>query len=123
MESTGIYRVSLYEMLAAHGIEVFLVNARHAKNVPSRKTDINDAQWLQQLHSYRLVRACFQPDPCIAKLRAYSRQRDVLVRYRSPHQQHIQKALMKMNLQIHHPVKDITGLTARKIIDAILAGE
>ena len=123
MESTGIYWVPLYEILVAHGIEVFLVNARHAKNVPGRKTDINDAQWLQQLHSYGLVRASFQPDPCIAKLRAYFRQRDVLVRYRSSHQQHIQKALMQMNLQLHHVVKDITGLTARRIIDAILSGE
>jgi transposase len=123
MESTGIYWVPLYEILVAHDIEVFLVNARHAKNVPGRKTDISDAQWLQQLHSYGLVRASFQPDPCIAKLRAYFRQRDILVRYRSSHQQHIQKALMQMNLQLHHVVKDITGLTARRIIDAILVGE
>jgi len=123
MESTGIYWVPLYEILVAHGIEVFLVNARHAKNVPGRKTNINDAQWLQQLHSYGLVRASFQPDPCIARLRAYFRQRDVPVRYRSSHQQHIQKALMQMNLQLHHVVKDITGLTARRIIDAILFGE
>jgi len=123
MESTGIYWVPLYEILVGHGIEVFLVNARHAKNVPGRKTDISDAQWLQQLHSYGLVRASFQPDPCIAKLRAYFRQRDILVRYRSSHQQHIQKALMQMNLQLHHVVRDITGLTARRIIDAILAGE
>jgi transposase len=123
MESTGIYWVPLYEILVGHGIEVFLVNARHAKNVPGRKTDISDAQWLQQLHSYGLVRASFQPDPCIARLRAYFRQRDTLVRYRSSHQQHIQKALMQMNLQLHHVVRDITGLTARRIIDAILAGE
>jgi hypothetical protein len=74
MESTGIYWVPLYEILVGHGIEVFLVNARHAKNVPGRKTDISDAQWLQQLHSYGLVRASFQPDPCIAKLRAYFRR-------------------------------------------------
>ncbi|WP_198949824.1 IS110 family transposase [Synechococcus sp. 1G10] len=123
MESTGIYWDPLYEMLVEYGIEVYLVNARHAKNVPGRKTDISDAQWLQQLHSYGLVRASFQPDPCIAKLRAYFRQRDVLVRYRSSHQQHMQKALMQMNLQLHHVVKDITGLTALRIIDAILSGE
>ena len=123
MESTGIYWVPLYEILVANGIEVFLVNARHTKNVPGRKTDISDAQWLQQLHSYGLVRASFHPKPCIAKLRAYFRQRDILVRYRSSHQQHIQKALMQMNLQLHHVVKDITGLTARRIIDAILAGQ
>lgn len=69
MESTGIYWVPLYEILVAHGIEVFLVNARHAKSVSGRKTDISDAQWLQQLHSYGLVRASFHPEPCIAKLR------------------------------------------------------
>ena len=123
MESTGIYWVPLYEILVGRGIEVFLVNSRHAKNVPGRKTDISDSQWLQQLHSYGLVRASFQPDPCIAKLRAYFRQRDILVRYRSSHQQHMQKALMQMNLQLHHVVKDITGLTARRVIDAILSGE
>lgn len=123
MESTGIYWVPLYEILVANGIEVYLVNARHAKNVPGRKTDICDAQWLQQLHSYGLVRASFQPDQRIAELRTYFRQRDLLVRYRSSHQQHMQKALMQMNLQLHHVVKDITGLTGRRIIDSILSGE
>ena len=123
MESTGIYWVPLYEILVEKGIEVFLVNARHAKNVPGRKTDICDAQWLQQLHSYGLVRASFRPEHVITELRAYIRQRDQLVRYRSSHQQHMQKALMQMNLQLHHVVKDINGLTGRRIIDAILSGE
>ncbi|WP_231597867.1 IS110 family transposase [Synechococcus sp. CBW1002] len=123
MESTGIYWVPLYEILSGKGIDVFLVNARHAKNVPGRKTDINDAQWLQQLHSYGLVRASFRPDQKITELRSYLRQRDQLVRYRSSHQQHIQKALMLMNLQLHHVVRDISGLTGRRIIDAILSGE
>ena len=123
MESTGIYWVPLYEVLVEKGIEVFLVNARHAKNVPGRKTDICDAQWLQQLHSYGLVRASFRPDHVITELRAYIRQRDQLVRYRSSHQQHMQKALMQMNLQLQHVVRDINGLTGRRIIDAILSGE
>jgi transposase len=123
MESTGIYWVPVYEILVAKGIEVYLVNARHAKNVPGRKTDICDAQWLQQLHSYGLIRASLQPDQRIAALRTYFRQRDLLVRYRSSHQQHMQKALMQMNLQLHHVVKDITGLTGRRIIDAISSGE
>ncbi|QPN59746.1 IS110 family transposase [Synechococcus sp. CBW1002] len=123
MESTGIYWVPLYEILSGKGIDVFLVNARHAKNVPGRKTDINDAQWLQQLHSYGLVRASFRPDQKITELRSYLRQRDQLVRYRSSHQKHIQKALMLMNLQLHHVVRDISGLTGRRIIDAILSGE
>ena len=123
MESTGIYWVPLYEILVEKGIEVFLVNARHAKNVPGRKTDICDAQWLQQLHGYGLVRASFRPDHVVTELRAYIRQRDQLVRYRSSHQQHMQKALMQMNLQLHHVVRDINGLTGRRIIDAILSGE
>ena len=74
----------LYEILVANGIEVYLVNARHAKNVPRRKTDICDAQWLQQLHSYGLIRASFQLDQYIAELGTYFRQRDLLVRYRHP---------------------------------------
>jgi transposase len=108
MESTAIYWVPLYEILVGRGIEDFLVNARHARNIPGRKTDISESQWLQQLHSYGVVRASFQPDPCIAKLRAYYRQSDILVRYRSSYQQHMQKAFMQMNLQLHHVVKDIT---------------
>lgn len=123
MESTGIYWIPLFELLMASGIEAVLVNARYAKNVPGRKTDINDAQWLQKLHSHGLLRASFRPDEQLAALRSYVRQRDMLVRRRASHIQHAQKALMQMNLQLHHVVADIMGVTGRFIIDAILGGE
>lgn len=123
MESTGIYWVPLFELLVAAGIEAVLVNARHVKNVPGRKTDINDAQWLQKLHSYGLLRASFMPDAQLTALRAYVRQREMLIRHRASHIQHAQKALMQMNLQLHHVVADIMGITGRLIIKAILEGE
>jgi transposase len=123
MESTGIYWLPVYEILEANGLEVFLVNARDAKNVPGRKTDVNDAQWLQRLHQYGLLRASFRPQQDIATLRAYLRQRERLLEYAAAHIQHMQKALMQMNLQLQHVVKDVTGVTGMKIIRAIIAGE
>jgi transposase len=122
MESTGVYWIPLYELLIAAGIEVYLVNARHAKNVPGRKSDVSDAQWLQQLHSYGLLQASFLPDRDIGKLRSYTRLREQLTRLRARSQQHIQKALMQMNVQLHHVVTDVMGLTGRHIISAILVG-
>jgi hypothetical protein len=110
-------------MLEQHGFEVILVNARYAKNVPGRKTDVSDAAWLRQLHSYGLLRGSFRPDAEIATLRAYLRQRERLVEYAAAHIQHMQKALMEMNLQLHHVVSDITGATGMRIIRAIVAGE
>jgi len=100
-----------------------LANARDAKNVPGRKTDVNDAQWLQQLHSYGLLRASFRPGPAIVTLRSYLRHRERLVQYAASHVQHMQKALMQMNLQLHHVVTDITGVTGMKIVRAIIDGE
>lgn len=123
MESTGIYWIPVHEILEQAGINVFLVNARHVKCVPGRKSDISDSQWLQQLHSWGLLRASFQPKEGIARLRTIMRLRDNLVKSRASHQQHIQKALMQMNLQLHHVVNDVMGKTGRLIIDAILAGE
>ncbi len=123
MESTGIYWVPLFEILEARGLEVVLVNARDAKNVPGRKTDINDAQWIQQLHSYGLLRASFRPGAAIVALRSYLRHRETLLEYAASHVQHMQKALMQMNLQLHHVVADITGVTGMKILRAIVAGE
>lgn len=120
MESTGVYWIPAYEILEQHGFEVILVNARYAKNVPGRKTDVSDASWLRQLHSYRLLRGSFRPMAQIATLRAYLRQRERLVEYAAAHIQHMQKALMEMNLQLHHLVSYITGL---RIIRAIVAGE
>lgn len=123
MESTGIYWVPAYEILESRGFEVFLVNAREAKNVPGRKTDVNDAQWLQKLHQFGLLKASFRPTEDIVALRAYLRQRERLLEYRAAHIQHMQKAMMQMNLQLHHVVTDITGVTGMKIIRAILDGE
>jgi transposase len=123
MESTGVYWIPAFEILEQHGFEVILVNARYAKNVPGRKTDVNDAGWLRQLHSYGLLRGSFRPTAEIATLRAYLRQRERLVEYAAAHIQHMQKALMEMNLQLHHVVSDITGTTGMRIIRAIAAGE
>ena len=123
MESTSVYWIPVYEILEACGFEVVLVNARDAKTVPGRKTDVNDAQWIQQLHGYGLLRGSFRPHEKIAALRAYLRHRERLVEYSASHVQHMQKSLMQMNLQLHHVVSDITGLTGMKILRAILDGE
>jgi transposase len=123
MESTSVYWIPIFELLDERGIEVFLVNARDAKHVPGRKTDVSDAQWLQRLHAYGLLRASFQPKGDIVELRAYLRQRERLLDYAASHIQHMQKALTQMNLQLHHVVADITGATGMRVIRAILAGE
>ena len=122
MESTGVYWIPLYEILAARGMQVLLANAREVKHVPGRKTDVNDAQWLQQLHTFGLLRGSFHPPAEIAALRAYLRQRERLVDYAAQHVQHMQKALTQMNLKLQHVVADITGQTGLQIIRAILAG-
>jgi transposase len=123
MESTGVYWIPIYDILDQRGFEVLLVNARDAKHVPGRKTDVSDAQWLQRLHTYGLLRGSFRPKGEIAVLRAYLRQRERLLDYAASHIQHMQKALTQMNLQIHHVVSDITGATGMRIIRAIIAGE
>ncbi len=123
MESTGVYWIPIFELLDERGFEVFLVNARDAKHVPGRKTDVSDAQWLQRLHSHGLLRASFRPKGEIAELRAYLRQRERLLDYAASHIQHMQKALTEMNLQLHHVVSDVTGATGLRIIRAIVAGE
>jgi len=123
MESTGVYWIPLFQVLEARGFEVKLVNPRHVKNVPGRKTDVLDCQWLQQLHTYGLLQASFRPEDQICVLRSYLRQREMLARYASHHIQHMQKALEQMNLKLHHVVSDITGVTGMRILRAILAGE
>src|ERR1700712_2077515 len=123
MESTSVYWIPIFELLDERGFEVFLVNARDAKHVPGRKTDVSDAQWLQRLHSYGLLRASFRPKGEIAELRAYLRQRERLLDTAASQIQHMQKALTEMNLQLHHVVADITGATGMRIIRAIIAGE
>src|SRR3974377_1235500 len=123
MESTSVYWIPIFELLDSRGFAVCLVNARDAKHVPGRKTDVSDAQWLQRLHSFGLLRASFRPKGQIAELRSYVRQRERLLEYGASHIQHMQKALTEMNLQLHHVVADITGATGLRILRSILAGE
>ena len=98
MESTGVYWIPLFELLESRGFEVKLVNAHHIKNVPGRKTDVVDCQWIQQLHTFGLLSGSFRPDDEICVLRALMRQRDNLTRYAGAHIQHMQKALNQMNI-------------------------
>jgi transposase len=123
MESTGVYWISLYEILEQRGIRPCLVNARHMKNVPGRRTDWHECQWLQFLHSVGLLRASFRPEENICAVRTVLRHRSELVMAASQHVQHMHKALTQMNLQIHHVISDITGTTGLAIVDAILAGQ
>ena len=123
MESTGVYWIPAYQILEAHGFEVKLVNARHAKNVPGRKSDVSDCQWLQRLHTYGLLSGSFRPDDQICVLRSYFRHRTSLVRYAADHIQHMQKALTQMNLHLHKVLSNITGVTGMNIIRAIIVGE
>jgi transposase len=123
MESTGVYWVPVFEILEAYGIEVYLVDARQLKQVPGRKSDVNDCQWIQQLHSFGLLRRCFQADEEMRALRILVRHRETLIHSRSMHILHMQKAMQMMNIQLTQVVSDITGLTGLRIIRAILAGE
>ena len=123
MELTGVYWIPLFEILEQQGFEVYLVNARHVKNVSGRKSDILDCQWLQQLHIYGLLQASFRLPEDICALRSVVRHRKMLVEYRASHIKHIQKALQLMNLKLTNVLSDITGKTGMDIIRAILAGE
>ncbi len=123
MESTGVYWIPVFQVLEERGFDVRLVDARQLKRVPGRKTDVADCQWLQQLHSFGLLAAAFRPDDQVCVLRSYLRQRAMLVKYAGQHVQHMQKALVQMNVQLQHVLTDITGATGMRIIRAILAGE
>ena len=123
MESTGVYWIRLFQILETRGFEVFLVNAQHVKNVPGRKSDVSDCQWIQYLHSVGLLKASFRPPDQICAVRSLWRHRESLVQMAAEHTMHRQKALSQMNLQLHHVLSDITGLSGMKILDAILAGE
>jgi transposase len=123
MESTGVYWIPIYEILEARGFEVYLVNARHIKNVPGRKTDILDCQWIQQLHTYGLLRASFRPPEEICALRSLVRHRDNLIKSSTREIQHMQKALQQMNVKLTNVISDITGVTGMLIIRDIVAGE
>lgn len=123
MESTGVYWVPLYEMLEDAGFDVQLVNARHVRSVPGRKSDVEDCQWLLKLHTFGLLRGSFRPTAEIVDLRTCLRHRDTLVISCSTEVQHMQKALNLMNLKLHAVISDITGKTGMRIIRAIVDGE
>ena len=123
MESTGIYWIPAYEILAERGITVLLVNAHHIKNVSGRKSDVMDCQWIQQLHTYGLLNGAFRPEEETVALRSYMRQRETLTQQASDYIRRMQKALRQMNLLLDNVVSDIDGVTGMKIIRAILDGE
>lgn len=123
MEATGVYWIPLYQVLEEAGLEVCLVNARHFQHVPGRKSDVADCQWLQYLHSVGLLRSSFRPAPEICALRTLWRHRESLVQMAAEHVQHMQKALDQMNVQLHHVISDITGVTGLAIVEAIIRGE
>ena len=123
MESSGVYWIPLYQILEARGFQVFLVNARHVKNVPGRKSDVSDCRWIQYPHSVGLLKASFRPPDEICVIRALWRHRESLVQMAAEHIMHMQKALSQMNLQLHHVLSEITGVSGLAILDAILAGE
>lgn len=123
LESTGVYWIPLYQILEDYGFTVKLVNARHVKHVPGRKTDVQDCQWLQQLESFGLLTSSFRPEAKICVLRSYMRQRERLIQSASRHVQQMQKALTEMNIKLHQVISDLTGMTGMTIVRAILAGE
>jgi transposase len=123
MESTGVYWIPIYEILEARGLNPQVVNARHLKNVPGRKTDEKDCQWIQRLHTFGLLGASFRPEADLRALRTYLRQRATLIEHRAAHIEHMHKALLQMNLQLTQVLQDITGVTGMKILRAIVAGE
>ncbi len=123
MESTGVYWIPLMEVLEERGFEVKLVDPHRLRQVPGRKSDVLDCQWLQQLHTFGLLGGAFRPDDQICVLRSYLRQRAMLVSYAGQHIQHMQKAMTQMNIKLQHVVSDITGATGMRIIRAILEGE
>src|SRR5499427_8558838 len=123
MQSTGVYWIPLYEILEARGLEVYLVNARHTKNLPGRKSDVQESQWLLKLHTYGLLRNSFHPTAAIRVTRTYWRQRGDHVRAISTCIQRMQKTLTQMNIQLANVISDLSGWTGMRIVRAILAGE
>jgi transposase len=123
MESTGLYWIALYQLLADAGLKVCLVNARHVKNVPGRKSDERDCQWLQYLHSVGLLRASYSPQQAVCAVRSIYRYRQNLITLCAQHVQHMQGALDQINVKLHHVIDDLTGVTGLAIVEAILAGQ
>ena len=123
MESTGVYWIPLFQLLEEAGLKVCLVNARHVKNVPGRKSDVRDCQWLQYLHSVGLLLGSFRPAQAICAVRSIYRYRQNLLSMSSQHVQHMQAALDQMNIKLHHVIDDLTGVTGQAIVTAILSGQ
>jgi transposase len=123
VEATGVYWLALAQKIEAAGLELVLANARHVKNVPGRKTDVKDCQWLQRLHSYGLLQGSFRPSQDICRVRSLMRHRENLTRQGAQAVQHMQKALQQMNVHVHHALSDLNGETGLRILDAILDGE
>jgi transposase len=123
LESTGVYWIPVYDILQEMGFDVWLVDPKKVKNVSGRKTDIQDSQWILQLHSFGLLTRAFRPDSMILELRTYVRQRDDLVRQAAQEIQRMQKNLTQMNIQLHNVISDISGITGMAILRAIVKGE
>jgi len=123
MQSTGVYWIPLYDVLEERGLKVYLVNARHTKNLPGRKSDVQECQWLLKLHTYGLLNNSFQPTSEIRVMRTYWRQRGEHVRAAATSIQRMQKALTQMNLQLANVISDLSGWSGQRIVRAILAGE
>jgi hypothetical protein len=123
MESTGVYWIPVYDVLEQHGIKPCLVNPRNMKNVPGKRTDFHECQWIQHLHALGLLHSAFRPDGDVCAVRSLMRHRNDLVEMVSQHVQHMHKALTQMNVQIQHVISDITGVTGMAILDAIVSGE
>jgi len=122
MEATGVYWLPVYEVLEEAGLEVCVVNAAHARNLPARKTDMKDCQWLAELHSKQMLNSGFIPPTAIRELRDYTRLRQDHIQMSSPHILHMQKALDQMNIKIHEVLSDITGASGQRLVQAIIEG-
>src|SRR6202040_2555295 len=123
MQSTGVYWIAVYDILEQSGLEVYLVNARETKNLPGRKSEVQESQWRMKLHTYGLLRNSFRPSQEVRTMRTYWRQRNDLVRAAGRHIQRMQKALTQMNIQLANVLSDVSGITGQAIVKAILAGE
>lgn len=122
MEATGIYWLCVYEVLERGGLEVLVVNGKHVRNLPGRKTDLKDCQWIATLHAHGLLRSGFVPPEHIRRLQDYLRLRTDHITMAASHEQHMQKALERMNLKIHDVISDLTGVSGLKLVRAILGG-
>jgi transposase len=123
MQSTGVYWMAVYDQLQRRGFDVHLVDARGTKNLPGRKSDVQECQWLRRLHTYGLLRRCFLPGEEIRRIRTVWRLHDQHVKEAGRAIQHMQKALTEMNVQLHNTISDLSGVTGQAIVRAILAGE